>query len=146
MTKFDKAKTIKKQRAEMKRITIGEYKVPWLELPIFLFCLAILKIDEWYHDNLVWDETRATKVLDKTLPKVLDWIEEENVYCYCMDWGNTHLYTRAPKFHKAWARKFSGRLQYFIRDGYENKNYIKTIEKDFYDDEWVKFKEIEPQK
>jgi hypothetical protein len=140
MTKFDKARQNNKKRVNL-RVKIGKYDVIFWALPIFPIFLAVEKIKDWHYNSLVWNEEKATKVLDKVLPKVLEWVEENDAYYYCMDWGNSHMYTKAPLLHKAWARKFSSRLQSYIRDGYENKNYTKEIEKDYYE-EWVKFVEI----
>ena len=140
MTKFDKAKQSNKKRVNL-RVKIGKYDVIFWALPIFPIFLAVEKIKDWHYNSLVWNEEKATKVLDKVLPKVLEWVEENDAYYYCMNWGNSHMYTKAPIFYRAWARKFSSRLQSYIRDGYENKNYTKEIEKDYYE-EWVKFVEI----
>ena len=124
MTKFDKARQNNKKRVNL-RVKIGKYDVIFWALPIFPIFLAVEKIKDWHDNSLVWNEEKATKVLDKVLPKVLEWVEENDAYYYCMDWGNSHMYTKAPLLHKAWARKFSSRLQSYIRDGYENKKIYK---------------------
>ena len=41
---------------------------------------------------------------------------------------------------RKWARKWEYDLRDFIKDGYENENYSKSVEKDYYDT-WVKFEE-----
>ena len=57
-----------------------------------------------------------------------------------MSWGSSSLYRKAPRKYREWADKFEYRLQQFIKEGYENVDYVKTIEKDYYDT-WVKFVE-----
>lgn len=140
MTKFDKAKQNNKKKVNLK-VRIGEYRVIFWALPIFPIFLAIEKIKDWHYNHLVWSEKKATKVLDKILPKVLEWAEKDNAYYYCMEWGAYRLHERASIFYRAWAKKFSSKLQIYLRDAYENKNYTKEIEKEYYD-EWIKFVEI----
>lgn len=142
MTKFDKAKQNNTKKKINLKVKIGEYKIVFWLLPIFPIFLGVKKIKDWHYNSLIWNEEKATKVLDKVLPKVLEWVEKENAYYYCINWDCFHMYTKAPFYYRRWAKKFARKLQAFVENGYENKNYTKTIEKD-YCDTWVKFIEVE---
>ena len=139
MAQFDKAKKTRK-RHNYFRIKIGDYSVFILALPIFPIFLLSEKIKKWNYDHLEWNEVRATKVLDKTLPKILEWNEEDNAFYYSMDWGYDFAWRTAPLLHRKWARKFGCKLKKFIKEGYENTEYTKTIEEDYYNT-WIKFVE-----
>jgi hypothetical protein len=88
----------------------------------------------------VWSAERATKVLNHVLPKVLEWVEEDKAYYYCMDWGTSNLWRGAKRTDRKWAQKWQYQLRDFIKEGYENELYSKSVEKDYYDT-WVKFEE-----
>lgn len=133
MTTFDKAKTKTKRNKKWYVIKIKDYKFYIWAIPLVPLAIAIEKFNHWRYTRLVWNEEKATKILDKVLPKRLDWEEENNAFYYSMSWGYSILWRKAPLFHRQWARKFAYKLHQFIEKGYENVNYIKTIEKDYYD-------------
>lgn len=140
MAKFDKAKETKKAKKQWWVIHIRNYSVYIWALPILPVVLLADYIDDRNYKKRVWNEQIATKILDKVLPKVLEWVEEDNAFYYCMNWNSSALYCKAPRKYRKWACKFSYRLQQFIEEGYENADYVKTVEKD-YCDTWVKFVE-----
>lgn len=117
-----------------------KYSYHIILLPILPFVVLSDKIHDYNYKKMVWDETKATKVLNKVLPKVLDYEEESKCFYYCMQWGTSPLWRKAPLGSRKWARKFQSKLQQFIQCGYENPDYIKTTEKDYYET-WVKFEE-----
>ena len=82
-------------------------------------------------------------MLDKVLPKVLDYSEKDKAFYYNMEWGCSQLWYKAPLRYRKWARKFQYDLHKFIEEGYENAQYIKTVDKDkyLYEDTWIKFEE-----
>ena len=141
MSKFDNAKKRSLRKGnKMPVVKIGAYyQVPVLALPLFPFVYCWDRYQEWSYNRRTWDEEKATKVLDKVLPKCLEWVEEDNAYYYCMEWSTNQLWENAG-IHRKWALKFSGKLKNFIEEGYENKNYTKTVEYDGYET-WVKFVE-----
>ena len=112
----------------------------WWAAPLIPFVELYCYIEEKMYERRKWSEEKATKVLNKVLPKILEYVEEDNAFYYCMDWSPCSLYRKAPCYYYKWAEKFSYKLQRFIRDGYENEDYVKTIENDGYD-VWVKFSE-----
>ena len=111
-------------------------------LPLIPFVLLYDKISDYLYARRVWSEEKATKVLNYVLPHVLEWVEEDEAYYYCMDWGYSRLWRKAPLTMRKWARKFSYNLHQFIKNGYQKDGYEKTIEGDRYET-WIKFKKYE---
>lgn len=135
MKAFDAAKEKRKVQRPIHWIKIRRYHVRWWEIPLVPFVM----FKDWRYDRMVWNEAKATKVLDAILPKELEWVEEDNAFYYSMDWNPYGIGKKAPHRYKNWANKFSWKLHDFIRNGYENLDYIKTY---LYDDGgWVKFEE-----
>ena len=118
-----------------------KYSYHIILLPILPFIVLSDKIHDYNYKKMTWDETKATKVLNKVLPKVLEYLKEEKAFYYCMEWRTCGLHHNAPIGYKKWTKKFAFQLQQFIENGYENPDYIKTVEKDEYCDTWVKFEE-----
>lgn len=94
--------------------------------------------NKWYH-SLAWNEEKATKLLDRTLPKVLEYVEEKNAYYYNTAWRSIYFTGKAPFGMRTWARKFRNEVIEFIEKGYENPNYTKIVEDDYGYEKWVKF-------
>lgn len=140
MAKFEKAKKVKKEKRAWGRVRIGQYQPYFWAVPALPFYHFWNKFNQWKYDRLVWDEERATKVLDKILPTKLDYDEENKAFYYCMEWSWWGLWEYAPLKDREWAKKFCSKLHPFILEGYENADYIKTVEKDW-NDTWVKFSE-----
>lgn len=93
------------------------------------------------YNNLVWSEEKAKKILDKILPKVLVYDTKNDEYYFATNWNvRTLLVKYAPIRWKKWTDKFSSSLCKYLKDTYENKDYIKTIEEDF-EGSWIIFKE-----
>ena len=137
--KFDKAQETKKRKG-LKKYHVGKYVFNILQAPLVPIVWAADKITDYKYNKLVWSEEKATKMLDKILPKVLEYVAEENAYYYCCEWRCYCLIDKAPIKEKMWVKKFIGHLVDYLENGYENENYIKTIEKDYYE-KWIKFAE-----
>lgn len=137
---FDKAKEPKKNSKKWYIINGKRYSYYIWVLPLVPFVTLYDVMSQRADKRRVWSIERATKVLDHVLPKVLEWIEEDKAYYYCMDWGTSDLWRNAKRIDRKWARKWEYQLRDFIKEGYENKHYSKSVEKDYYDT-WVKFAE-----
>ena len=142
MKDFEYAKKKNTNRKKWWIVHIKHYSVYLWGLPLIPFVLIHDKISDYCSKRRVWDEKTARKVLNYVLPYVLEWIEEKNAYYYCMSWGNSSLWRKAPVTKRKWARKFAYNLQRFIKEGYENPNYSKSVENDGYDT-WVKFEPLQ---
>ena len=130
MTKFDKAKKKEVSRNDKWHIVKWrEFCCPFWLYPLIPVALASKKFEEWNYDRKKWSEKRATRMLHRILPHYLEWVEEENAYYFDMDNYYRYMYTKARFFDKAWGRKFEYELYAFIRDGYENEDYIKSEER-----------------
>ena len=144
MTKFDKAKKKVERNKKLKKfspyISIGNYKVFVLILPIFPFIVVWEKLKDWNYQRMKWDEKKAIKILNYVLPKTLEWDEEDNAFYYCLEWSPSGFSNSARIIDKKWCKKFKYDLRDFIEKEYENPNYIKTIERDW-EESWVKFVE-----
>ena len=133
-----------KKRFKMPALKIGEkYSIPLPLIPLVPLWLGVIIYNEfhdWNYRRQEWSEEKATKVLNHFLPYVMEWNEEENSYFYCMDWhyGGSTLAKYSPIGLKTWARKYSYEIFRFLKDKYENPDFVKTIEDDYYE-KWVKF-------
>lgn len=141
---FSYAKTRQEKQSRKKWWIINGKKYSYYiwALPLIPFVILYDKISDYLYARRVWDEEKAIKVLDRVLPHVLEWVEEDEAYYYCMDWGYSNLWRIAPLTMRKWARKFSYNLHQFIKNGYQKDGYEKTIEGDRYET-WIKFKKYE---
>lgn len=131
-TTFDKAKERqnkeKKNRKKWWIINTKKYSYYIWALPIIPFCWICDKIESLIDKSRKWDETKAEKILNKTLPKILKWDEDEKNYylyirsCYGFNWE------RVPFIYKKWSKKFSYSLKEYFLNKYENELYIKKVE------------------
>lgn len=137
---FDKAKETKSNKKPWYIINGKRYSYYIWALPLVPFVTLYEKIDDWADSRRVWSAERATKVLNHVLPKVLEWVEEDKAYYYCMEWGTSNLWRGAKRIDRKWTHKHEYKLREFIREGYENEHYNKSVEQDYYET-WVKFEE-----
>lgn len=140
---FSYAKTRKEKQNHKKWWIINGEKYSyyiWV-LPVIPFAFLYDKISDYLYARRVWDEKKAIKVLNYVLPHVLEWVEEDEAYYYCMDWRHCILWEKAPFTMRKWTIKFSANLHQFIKDGYQVDGYEKTIENDGYGT-WIKFKKV----
>ena len=138
MASFDKAK-VKKVKKGLPRISVGDYEVLIFALPLLPFVMALDAFHDWQYNRLVWRAEKATKVLNAILPKVLEWVEEDNAFYYCTGWNGSILRDAAPLRYKKWVKKYYWKLHDFVEDGYQNPDYDKTVESDASGDVWIKF-------
>ena len=141
MKSFDKAKNRSTKSGKKWYLIYGKrYTYPFWALPLTPFVILYDNYKRWSYNRLMWSDEKATKMLNRILPKMLEWVEEDKAYYFCMDWGYSNYQYQVPRQHRAWVRKFASQLRQFVRDGYENADYIKEHENDGYDS-WIKFSE-----
>lgn len=147
MKSFDAAKKRQlKSRTPRKKWWIIEtkrYRYYIWAAPLIPFVELANTIKARAYKKMKWDESTATKVLDKVLPKELEWVEEDNAFYFNMDWNFRFLWLKAPIRYRKWANKFAYELHEFIEKGYENPLYTKTVNKEdgYSYDVWVRFEE-----
>lgn len=140
MAKFDIAKNKNEKKKINWRVNIGDYQVVFWALPIFPIFYGIKKFEDWSYNRMAWDEKRADRVLNTILPQVLEWDEEDNAFYFNTEWGDSIYWRRAKRVDRKWARKFCYKLKNYLEDEYENADYIKSVERDYYET-WIKFVE-----
>lgn len=81
---------------------------------------------------MTWNEEKAKKVLDKMLPRILEWNKEENHYwCHIRKYGWWYSQNRIPFYYRKWTNKFSYELKKYLIEKYELKYYTKEILDDY---------------
>lgn len=120
-------------------VKIKHYQIPFWALPVAPFVIGFGKLNDWLFDRIQWDEDKAIKVLNHVLPQILDYDKVEDAYYYCMDWGTSNLWHKAPLRYRCFAYKYALKLRKFIRDKYMIKCCYKSVIVDW-DQEWVKFR------
>ena len=136
-TTFDKAKENGKKKNKKKWwiINTKNYSYYIWALPIIPFCWVYDKIVNLIDKSRKWDEAKADKILNKTLPKMLKWDEEEkNYYLYIRSFYGFN-WERVPFIYRKWSKKFSYRLKEYFLEKYENELYTKRVETEDYN-EW----------
>ena len=135
-TTFDKAKENGKKKNKKKWwiINTKDYSYYIWALPIIPFCWVYDKIVNLIDKSRKWDEAKAEKILNKTLPKILKWDDDEkNYYLYIRSYYGFD-WERVPFIYRKWSKKFSYCLKEYFLDKYENELYTKKVEKEDYDD------------
>lgn len=139
MTKFEKNLAREERTRPLRKWWSNNgYKVLRVVLfPVWAVIWSSRKIQEKRDRVLQWSDERATAILDKTLPSLLE--NEDGALWYCSDW-RTHFYNRKGIHgkNKRFAYKYNARIHVFLFEKYQIEGYEKTIEKANYET-WVKF-------
>lgn len=137
MTTFERAKK-KKEKQNKKKwwiIKTKNYTIPIYLLPLAIFIIPCDKLKKYVYNSMAWSEEKAKKVLDKMLPRRLEWDDDEgNYYCYIRKWGWWYSQNNVPLIYRKWTNKFNYELRKYFVEKYEHEYYTKTVLND--DDEW----------
>ena len=127
---YQKKEKIKKFKNKM-LISWQDYSFYFFLFPL-VFCYWIKdNIYNKYRTSSRWDVTKADKILNRIIPKVVDKDEETNNFYYCMDWDNKQLFLKNSRFiDKVWIKTYYYSLLYYLRNTYCPENYIKIIDAD----------------
>lgn len=129
----------KEKTFKMPTIKFDIYNIPLWALPIAPIIIIYDKFNKWNYIHQLWDEKKATKVLDYFLPYALEYDKENQSYYYCMEWRYySDISKKAPIGLKKWSTKFYNEIFNYLKNGYEKIGFLKTIEKDC-GDTWIKF-------
>lgn len=115
-----------------------EWEFYFFLLPLLPVAMLTSFILHWRYNRLQWNEHKATKILDKTLPKVVSYDEDIDAYCYCLDWASWGLVKQCPFYYRKWVSKFNYELHNYVANGYKSKEYRKIVQKNTYET-WVIF-------
>ena len=135
-------KKVEKKTRKPLTIKTKYHEYFWWAAPIIPF----FEFYDWANRKMdarqKWDEEKASHLLNKyILPHYLEWVEEEKAFYYAWIMSPEYSYDRlCPRRYGRWLRKHGYWVQQYLRDGYENSDYIKTriVE---YGDTWIKFEE-----
>lgn len=108
--------------------------------PVWAVIWSKNKIEEKRYNALKWDDERATTILDKTLPSLLD-KDEDGTLWYFSDW-RPYFYNRRGIHgkNKRFAYKYNATICEFLFEKYQIEGYEKTIEKVTYNVCAIKFR------
>lgn len=134
MTTFERAKK-KKEKQNKKKwwvIKTKNYAIPIYLLPLAIFAIPCDKLKKYFYNSTTWSEEKAKKVLDKILPRRLEWNEEEkHYYCYVRKFGWWYSQNNVPLIHRKWVNKFSHKLREYFVEKYEHEYYTKEVLDDY---------------
>ena len=116
-------------------INYKSYRIYIWGIPLLPFVILADKIKE----NRKWCPHKAEKVINRSLPKILEYDSEGNSYYYFMDWRTPWMYEYAPFYLKAWARQFQCRIKQHLLEVYEHPMYEKIVIEDEYDGKILMF-------
>lgn len=141
MKDFEYAKTRDaKEKAKRKRkwwlIDGKKYSYYIWAAPIMPFVELVDRIKDNNYKKRVWDTEKASKVIDATLPHILEYDEENDCYWLNFDWSPYLFEKYAPRRLRKWAHKFSYNVRSYVFEGYQKEGWVKTIDDE---DEWNKW-------
>ena len=127
---YQKKEKIKKFKNKM-LVSWQGYSFYFFLFPLAFCCWVKDNIYEKYRKFLRWDVTKADKILNRIIPKVVDRDEETDSFYYCLDWNNELLFLKNSRFiDKAWIKTYYYSLLYYLINTYCPENYIKIINAD----------------
>ena len=107
--------------------------------PIWIIFMAREKASEHIYSHLQWSEARTIRLLDKSLPPILE--IDGNELCYCLEWNDPWLYgSHIPIWNRSYGRKFRSAIIDYLKADYQVHGYDKRLEtiSDF--EHWIIFK------
>lgn len=131
-----KKRTEKREKNKNKKkwwiIKTENYTIPIYFLPFAIFIIPFDKLKNYIYNSMTWNEEKAKKVLDKMLPRILEWNKEENHYwCHIRKYGWWYSQKRIPFYYKKWTNKFSYELKKYLIEKYELEYYTKEVLDDY---------------
>lgn len=133
---YAKKKEEKCNRKEWFKFKHGRWNCYYFLVPLIPIAIACEKIHKFYNNKLTWSERKATKVLNSILPKILWYNSENDTYSYDTECQSWIFVDNAPLRYKSWIKKYRRHLENYLKDGYENPLYNKSIK-----DEYIIFSE-----
>lgn len=131
-----KQKTFNYKKKHFPKVFIGKkYECYFIFVPL----VPIIMLGKYCDNKQQWNKAKAQKVLDKALPKVLEYIKADKAYYFSNKW-NIQFYNFVPFYLKQWTHKFNKQLHTYLYQEYENTNYNKSFLNDNFG-EWIKFTE-----
>lgn len=133
---YAKRKEEKYNKKERFKFKHGRWNCYYFLVPLIPIAVAYEKINKFYNNKLAWSDKKATKILNSILPKILWYNSENDTYSYEAGYWSWVFTKNAPLGYKSWTKKYGKQLEDYLKDGYENPLYNKSIE-----DEYIIFSE-----
>ena len=124
--KFKKPSTKKKSNRRFWHIRTKNYDCFFLLFPLIPIALLLDWIDTKYYKSLKWSNRTADKVLNRFLPKVVEYDEKTDSFYYNTSW---YAYHAVPFGYHNWYQKFKDELDDYLITDYCPEGYTKTVEK-----------------
>lgn len=138
--KFDALLERKTTESHMKRWwNTNRYKVcRVIFFPIWIVVLVKDEVCESRYRNIQWSESRADRIIAKTVPQKLEVCDDE--LCYCLEWQEP--WENSSRLHfgdKIFGRKFSHEIAKYLKEDYQVDGYQKRLESPSPFEHWVVF-------
>lgn len=124
--KFKKPSTKKKSNRRFGHIRTKNYDCFFLLFPLIPIAMLLDWIDTKYYKSLKWSNRTADKVLNRFLPKVVEYDEKTDSFYYNTNWYSYHA---VPFGYRNWYQKFKDELDNYLITDYHPEGYTKTVEK-----------------
>lgn len=133
---YQKKEKIKEIKNKM-RVSWKDYRFYFFLFPLAFICWIKDNIYNRYYKSLHWNRTRADRVLNKVLPKVVKKDEKTDNFSFFLDQDNNKsIFLQYCNFiDKTWTKKNYYTLLNYLKCQYCPKNYTKLLVDDF----WIIF-------
>lgn len=132
----EKEQAKKKQKRKWWLIDGKHYSYYIWAAPVVPFFELADYIKNRNYKKRVWDTEKASKVIDATLPHILEYDEEDDCYWLSFDWSPYLFEKHAPRHLRKWAHKFAYQVRAYVFEDYQKEGWVKTIDDE---DEWNKW-------
>lgn len=109
--------------------------------PIWIVVLVKNEASENWYRSVQWSESRAGRIIEKTVPPKLEVCDDE--LCYCLEWREP--WANSARLHlgdKIFGRKFSHEIAEYFKESYQVDGYKKRLESPSPFEHWVIFSKI----
>ena len=109
--------------------------------PIWIVVLVKNEVSESRYRNIQWSESRADRIIAKTVPPKLEVCDDE--LCYCLEWREP--WANSARLHfgdKIFGCKFNHEIAEYFKESYQVDGYKKRLESPSPFEHWVIFSKI----
>jgi hypothetical protein len=97
----------------------------YIVFPLVLVNYAWRSLNDFYTSKITWDPNRAKRVLDDTLPYILD--EEDGELVYSMTWSSFNFRRWAKLKDKRFCGIYVYNIREYLKEEYEIEGYTKAL-------------------
>jgi hypothetical protein len=128
MTTFEKTyrKAQQKRTNKTKCHHWKEYSFKYyIVFPLVLVDYTWKRLNNFYDSKTTWNSNRAKRILDDTLPYILDEVDEELVYS--TSWSSFSFRKWAKLKDKRFCGIYGYNIKEYLKEDYEIEGYTKAI-------------------